>query len=68
MKEYFNRLLTALSILLNVVFDGDLAQTFSARMWQRKKDKKLNIVFIIDAILGSDHCAKEWALWKVRKW
>jgi hypothetical protein len=62
------RVLTALSLLLNVLLGGDVSQTFAARNWQRKKDGKINMVSIIDALFGRDYCAKQWAFWKVRKW
>ena len=68
MTRYIGNLSTALSVLLNVALGGDICQTFAARNWQRKKDNKFNIASIIDAFLGRDYCAKQWAYWKVRKW
>lgn len=68
MTRYISNLLTASSVLLNVALGGDISQTFAARNWQRKKDSKFNMVKIIDAFLGRDYCAKQWAYWKVRKW
>jgi hypothetical protein len=64
---YINRVLTAFSVLINVLLGGSNNQTFSARNWQWRKDGKPNIVWLIDAILGEDHCSGCWVYWKVRK-
>ena len=68
--KYFTRVGTALSVLFNVVIGGPSNQTFSARNWQWKKDKKFNLVWVIDLMLGSGHCLECWAYWKTRegKW
>lgn len=65
--KYLTRVLTALSVLLNVILGGDNNQTFSARNWHWKKCNKPNIVWLIDLILGKNHCLYCWAYWKVRK-
>jgi len=57
---YLNRVLIALSILINVILGGKLNQTFSARNYQRRKDNKKNLVFLIDMLLGQDHCLLCW--------
>ena len=69
LATYLNRVLTALSVLLNVVLGGHNNQTFSARNYQWQKDGKPNIVYFIDLVLGKGHCVECWVYWKVRrKW
>ena len=66
---YLVRILIALSVLLNVILGGRLNQTFSARNWEWKRNEKINIVRLLDALLGDGHCSRAWAYWKVRrKW
>lgn len=65
MGEYLFRVGIAVSILINVILGGRSNQTFSARNYQRKIDHKTNIVYLIDMILGKDHCMMCWARWKV---
>ena len=67
LAKYCFRVMTALSVLLNVLLGGSNNQTFSARNWQWKKDHRPNLVWIIDKIIGKDHCAESWVYWKVRK-
>jgi hypothetical protein len=67
MRRYIKDVCVATSVLLNVVLGGELNQSFAARMWQRKKDNKLNIVFILDLFFGRDHCVYEWVTWRVLK-
>jgi hypothetical protein len=69
-EAYVIRVGIALSVLLNVVLGGASNQTFSARNWQRKKDNKPNMVWVIDKLIGNGHCAECWVYWKVRegKW
>ena len=68
--KYLDRVVVALSVLLNVILGGASNQTFSARNWHWKKNNKANLVWAIDLILGKDHCAECWVYWKVRegKW
>ena len=70
MKGYIVRVSIASSVLLNVVLGGASNQTFSARNWQRKKDNKPNLVWVIDKLIGDGHCVECWVYWKVRegKW
>lgn len=70
MKGYIVRVSVSLSVLLNVVLGGASNQTFSARNWQRKKDNKPNMVWVIDKLIGKGHCVECWVYWKVRegKW
>jgi len=66
---YLSRVMTALSVLINVLLGGQNNQTFSARNYQWQKEKKPNIVYFIDLALGQGHCVECWAYWKVRrKW
>jgi len=65
--SYLRRVLTALSVLLNVLLGGSNNQTFSARNHQWQKDGKPNIVYLIDKLLGEGHCVECWVYWKVRK-
>ena len=70
MKGYVVRVSVALSVLLNVVLGGASNQTFSARNWQWRRDGKLNMVWVIDKLIGKKHCVECWVYWKVRegKW
>ena len=66
-KPYWFRVVTAVSVLINVVLGGSNNQTFSARNWQWKRDKKFNIVWLIDVVLGKGHCSECWVYWKTRR-
>ena len=68
MKDYLYRVGIALSVLLNVILGGYSNQTFSARNWEWKRQGKYNIVWLIDWMLGEDHCIVCWTYWRVRKW
>jgi hypothetical protein len=50
MLKYVSRIGIALSVLLNVVLGGPSNQTFSARNWGWKRNKKPNLVWLIDAL------------------
>lgn len=67
MIRYAKRVLTAFSILLNVILGGRSNQTFSATQYQRKRNGKKNIVWLIDKIffLNVDHCLDAWVKWKI---
>ena len=65
--SYLKRIFIALSVLLNVTLGGCNNQTFSARNYQWKKDRRMNIVRLIDLFLGENHCLECWVYWKVRK-
>ena len=67
---YIRRVGTALSVLLNVVTGGASNQTFSARNYEWEKNGQINIVWLLDFILGEDHCVQCWVYWRVRedKW
>ena len=64
---YLYRVGIALSVLLNVLLGGYSNQTFSARNWQWKRDGKFNLVFLIDFVLGEQHCMNSWSYWRIRK-
>lgn len=63
---YLKRVLIALSVLINVILGGRLNQTFSARNWERERNNKRSLSYLIDYILGDGHCMRAWAYWKVR--
>jgi hypothetical protein len=52
---------------MNVILGGKLNQTFSARNWEWKRNGKPNISWLIDRILGKDHCSRCWSYWKTRR-
>jgi hypothetical protein len=66
--RYIERVGIALSVLFNVLTGGASNQTFSARNWDWKKRKLPNMVFVIDLLLGKEHCLTCWVWWKTRKW
>lgn len=68
--QYINRLIIAISILINVLTGGKSNQTFSARNYGWKLDGKPNLVWLIDRILffDPDHCLNSWIFWvEIRK-
>ena len=65
--NYLKRILIAISVLMNVILGGKLNQTFSARNWEWKRNGKPNISWLIDRILGKDHCSRCWSYWKTRR-
>lgn len=66
--NYFTRVGTAFSVLLNVLIGGRSNQTLSARNWERKRLGKINLVTAIDFISGNPtHCLESWTYWRVRK-
>ena len=65
--NYLKRILIATSVLMNVILGGKLNQTFSARNWEWKRNGKPNISWLIDKILGKDHCSRCWSYWKTRR-
>jgi hypothetical protein len=68
-RQYFERLGTALSVLLNVILGGPSNQTFSARNWGWKRDNRKNLVYFIDKMWYKDpnHCMTAWVYWRVRR-
>ena len=65
--KYIGRVLHTFSILLNVILGGELNQTFSARNYQRKRENKKNVCFLIDILFyyDTDHCMLSWTYWKL---
>ena len=68
MKQYLFKVGIALSMFFNVLLGGEVGQTFSARQHEAKRNNKLNLSRLVDAVCGKDHCAICWSFWKVRKW
>jgi len=67
LARYLKRILISLSVVMNVILGGSLNQTLSARNWDWKKRGLPNIVWLIDLILGADHCMISWSYWKTRR-
>lgn len=67
MSKYINRVVIATSILINSLLGGRNNQTFSARNWQRKRDSRLNFVWLIDRLFfwEKDHCQDAWIKWTI---
>lgn len=67
MRTYINRVVIALSILINTLLGGRNNQTFSARNYQRRREGKLHLVKIIDFIFfwDNDHCFNSWMKWAI---
>jgi hypothetical protein len=63
--QYINRLIIALSILLNVITGGKSNQTFSARNWGWKLAGYPNLSWLIDTIFwfDKDHSKLAWEFW-----
>ena len=69
LRSYLKRILIALIVLLNVVLGGGNNETFTARNWELQKNNKINIVWLIDMVIGKGHCLECWVYWKTRrKW
>jgi hypothetical protein len=66
---YLGRVGIAFSILLNVILGGPNNQTFSARNYHQKLNKKPNIVWLIDLVFWFDpqHCFHSWVYYKTTK-
>ncbi len=69
MKDYFSRLGTAISVLLNVILGGYSNQTISARNYDFKKRNLPNAVYLIDKLFfwDKEHCKICWVYWITRK-
>jgi hypothetical protein len=67
MKKYLNRVFISISILINTLLGGRNNQTFSARNWERKRNNKINLVFLIDFlwIWEKNHCLESWSKWEI---
>lgn len=71
--RYLERVCIAISVLFNVLLGGYSNQSFSARNYQWKKDKKLHLVPLIDFIFWvlfreTNHCLVCWSYWYTRKY
>lgn len=62
-SKYGYDVLKTLSILLNVLLGGEPHQMFSARNYQWKREGRHNAVYLIDGLLGHDHCLECWINW-----
>jgi hypothetical protein len=67
MKMYFKRIIIATSILFNVIIGGRLNQSFSAAQWERKRNGKWHLVWLLNAIFYKEieHCMEAWVKWKI---
>lgn len=67
MKNYFKRLGVAASIFFNVLLGGKSNSTISAGQYERKRQKKWNICWLIDLFFwyDEDHCLGSWVKWKI---
>jgi hypothetical protein len=67
MSRYFSRVFIAFSIFLNALLGGKNNQTLSAMQWERKRKKKLNLVWFIDMVFfkEKDHCKDAWIKWQI---
>ena len=67
--KYLQRIGIAVSVLINVILGGPSNQTFSARNYARKRDNKINIVWLIDFLVFWDknHCMSSWLFWYTGK-
>jgi hypothetical protein len=66
---YGQRVLTSVSILINVILLGPSNQTFSARNYGWKLEGKPNLVKAIDKLFFFEprHCEESWRYWKIRR-
>jgi len=64
--EYIKRVGLTISTLFNVVLGGEMHQTFSSRNWERRRNKKTNLVWIIDFFFGDGHCMESWVKWQTK--
>lgn len=69
LARYLERIIIALSVLLNVILGGKSNQTLSARQYDRKRLGQINIVWLIDIIFfyDKDHCMMSWLYWNTHK-
>ena len=67
MALYIKRVLVAFSVLVNVILGGTNNQTFSARNWQWKRERKPNLVWLLDLVIGKGQCSECWVYWKTRR-
>ena len=67
--NYLERVGIALSVLINVVFGGPSNQTFSARNYGWKKQKRFHLVWLIDFFIfwDKEHCLHSWLYWYTGK-
>ena len=68
-SRYLLRVGIALSVLLNVILNGESNQTFSARNYGWKRKGWWNICWLIDRLIKKDpdHCLHSWLYWYTGK-
>ena len=66
-NPYLFKVFTMLSCLLNVIMGGHAYQSFSVRNWDWKRRGKWHGVYLIDYVLGKDHCLESWVTWKLAR-
>ena len=64
---YCIRVFTMTSCVFNALLGGVAYQSFSVRNWEWKRQRRYNIVFIIDKLLGQGHCLNSWVSWKIAR-
>lgn len=65
-RSRLHKRLMKLSIRINMLLGGEKDQTFSARNHERKRQGLPNVTWLIDLLLGENHCLLCWVNWKVR--
>jgi hypothetical protein len=64
MYKYLYNVGIGLSVTLNAILAGQPYQTFSARNYVWYLKDKRNLVWLIDTMLGKDHCWECFLNWK----
>lgn len=54
--SYLFKVITGFSFFLNAALGGSPYETFCSSQYARKKQKKVNLVAVIDFFGGKDHC------------
>ena len=68
MIRYLGRVTIAFSIFLNSLFGGRNNQTLSAQQYERQRQGKWNLCWIIDKLFafeGTGHCLEAWIKWQI---
>ena len=66
MRSYLFNVGISFSILVNAVTGGNPYQTFCARNYEARRRGDRNLVWLLDSILGADHCMMDWIDWQTR--
>ena len=62
MGTYFYNIGIGLSITWNAIWGGRRYETFSALQYEMHLDGVINIAWLIDLMLGEDHCFECWII------